>query len=314
VKKLLTLLAVVTMASVTIAGGISGQVTEARTGDPIESAVIVAQSRSGGGRAVTNARGVYEIEDLEAGGYAVTATARGYETARYPRPVTVTRGMVEGIDFRLVPGRGGRRGKGLITGVVVDARTREPIEGAIVFAKGERGRGDRNAAISAEDKDGGRGRGMFKAVTNARGMYRMVVPAGNYHVMAKARGYKAARFPRLVTVERRGAVRVNFRLVPGRGGQRRKGAIVGKVYDARTRKPIAGAMVVAMGERGRDATRTDRRGMYKLVVPAGQYRVVAAARGYGRQAYPRAVPVRAGEVTRGIDFGLRGSRGRADLY
>lgn len=306
-KKLLTLLAVVTMASVTIAGGISGQVTEARTGDPIEGAVVVAQGRSGGGRAVTNGRGVYEIEDLEAGDYAVTAMARGYETARYPRPVTVRRGMVEGIDFRLVRSGGGRRGKGFITGVVVDARTREPIEGAIVFAKRERGRGD------AEDKAGGRGRGMFKAVTNARGMYRMAVRPGVYAVMAKARGYEAARFPRRVGVRPRQVVEgISFRLRPAQ--QPRKGAIVGKVYDARTREPIAGAMVVATGERGRDATRTNRRGMYKLVVPAGQYRVVAAARGYGRQSYPRAVPVRAGEVTRGIDFGLRGRRERAELY
>jgi hypothetical protein len=237
--------------------------------------------------------------------------ARGYETARYPRPVTVARGMVEDIDFRLVPEGGGQgRKRGFIVGRVVNARTGDPIEGAMVFAKGRR-RGE-DAAVSGEDKDGGRGRGMYRAVTNARGMYRMAVKPGVYKVFAKARGYEGARFPRQVGVRAGQVVEgISFRLRPCQ--RPRKGAILGKVYNARTREPIAGAVVVAYSPRGKEVfrTRTNRRGMYKLVADPGAYRVVAMARGYGRQSFPRPVPVRAGEATRGIDFGLR--RIRADL-
>ncbi len=309
-KRLPTLLALVAMAGVTLAGGISGRVVNARTGDPVEDAVVVAQGRNGGGRAVTNARGLYEIDDLEAGDYAVTAMARGYETARYPRPVTVARGITPDINFRLVP-KGGGQDKGFITGRVVDAKTGNPIEGALVMAMAGRRPGeDGIAAMSSQEEDGRRG--VFRAVTNARGQYRIPVRPGVYKVLAKARGYMPARFPREVGVRAGQTVEgISFRLEPV--GQQKKGAILGKVYDARTREPIPGAVVVAHSANGREVfrARTNRRGLYKIKADPGAYRVVAMARGYGQESYPRPVPVRAGHPTAGIDFGLR--RIRTDL-
>lgn len=310
-KRLPTLLALVAMAGVTLAGGISGRVVNARTGDPIEDALVVAQGRNDAGRAATNARGVYEIEDLEAGDYAVTAMARGYETARYPRPVTVERGITTDINFRLIR-KGGGQEKGFITGRVVDAKTGDPIEGALVMAMaGPRPGEDGVAAVSSQEEDNRRG--VFRAVTNARGQYRIPVRPGVYKVLAKARGYKPARFPREVGVRAGQTVEgIRFRLEPV-GRQQKKGAILGKVYDARTREPIAGGVVVARSANGREVfrARTNRRGMYRIVADPGAYRVVAMARGYSRQSYPGPVPVRVGHPTQGIDFGLR--RIRADL-
>jgi protocatechuate 3,4-dioxygenase beta subunit len=310
VKKLLTLLAVAAIAGTALAGGISGRVVNARTGDPVEGAVVVAQGRNDAGRATTNARGVYEIDDLEPGDYAVTARARGFETARYPRPVTVARGITTDINFRLVPSGGGRE-RGFITGRVVDARTGDPIEGAVVMAMADPGQGEDGVAAMSSDGEDGR-RGMFRAVTNARGQYRIPVRPGVYKILAKARGYKPARFPREVGVRPGQTVEgVSFRLEPV--GQHKKGAILGKVYDARTREPIAGAVVIARSANGREVfrARTNRRGLYKIVADPGAYRVVAMARGYSRASYPRPVPVRVGHPTEGIDFGLR--RIRTDL-
>lgn len=310
-NRLQTMLAIVAMAGTTLAGGISGRVVNARRGDPIEGAVVVAQGRSGGGRAVTNARGVYEIEDLEAGDYAVTAMARGYETSRYPRPVKVARGVTPDINFRLVPNRGGRD-KGFITGRVVDARTGKPIEGALVLAMaGPRPGEDGVAAMSSDGED--RGRAIFRAVTNARGQYRMAVRPGVYRVWAKARGYKPASFPQKVGVRAGQTVEgISFRLQPV--GQQNKGAILGRVYDAQTSEPIAGAVVVAYSANGQQVfrARTNRRGMYKIKADPGAYRVVAMARGYGQESYPRPVPVRAGHPTGDIDFGLRRIRTELD--
>jgi hypothetical protein len=311
VKKLLILLAVAAMAGTALAGGISGRVVNARTGDPIEGAVVVAQGRNDAGRAATNARGAYEIDDLDAGDYAVTARARGYQTARYPRPVTVARGITTDINFRLVPSGGGRE-RGFITGRVVDAKTGDPIEGAVVMAMADPGQGEDGVAAMSSDGEDGR-RGMFRAVTNARGQYRMGVRPGVYKVLARARGYKPARFPQKVGVRPGRTVEgISFRLQPV-GRQQNKGAILGKVYDARTREPIAGAVVIARSANGREVfrARTNRRGMYKIKADPGAYRVVAMARGYSRASYPRPVPVRVGHPPEGIDFGLR--RIRTDL-
>jgi protocatechuate 3,4-dioxygenase beta subunit len=137
-KKLLTLL---TLAATTIvcAGGISGQVADAVTGEPIANALVVAKSENGdAGRAQTNERGLYRIEGLEPGNYHVGAMARGYSEARYPGPVPVRgREITEGINFRL---RKDRPELGAIAGKVTDRRAGEPVKGAVIVAIGGNGR------------------------------------------------------------------------------------------------------------------------------------------------------------------------------
>jgi protocatechuate 3,4-dioxygenase beta subunit len=277
----------ITMALVAVGlaqdlGAISGQVVDAATGDPIASAVVICHGDSGqAGRAQTNERGLYRIPNLAAGRYRLSAQARGYEPAHYPEPVVVRPGQVtQNINFRLRPMQ---RPTGAISGRVTDRRTGEPVRGALVVAAGREWSG--------------------RARTDERGNYviRGLRP-GAYRVKAAARGYKKESFPRPVPVEAGQVTEdINFALQP----KPVRGAISGRVVDAKTQEPVAGAVVVAVGEHGRNHTRTDRRGCYRMALVPGEYQVTAQARGYEPQVFPRRVPVRAHEVTRDVNFSLR---------
>jgi uncharacterized surface anchored protein len=286
-KKLLTFLALAA-ATVVYAGGISGQVVDAATGEPIAGAVVVAKSETDAGRAQTNQRGLYVIEGLEPGSYKVGAKARGCGAARYPGTVPVRgREVTEGIDFSL---RRETPDFGAISGRITDRRTGEPVAGAVVVAA-DRGfrRGTR---------------------TNERGNYliRGLKP-GNYKVVARAHGYVREAYPRSVPVTGGNVTKdIDFALAP----RPRPGAITGQVIDARTREPIADAIVIARGEGREGRAVTDRRGRYTLRLRAGEYRVAARARGYRPEVFPRPVPVLPGQVTKDIDFSLRRSRTLAD--
>lgn len=166
-KKLLTLLTLAA-AAVVYAGGISGRVADAVTGEPIAGALVIAKSVKGdAGRAQTTERGLYRIEGLEPGNYHVRARAHGYIEARYPGPVPVRgREITERINFRL---RKARPDLGAIAGRVTDRRTGEPIKGAVVVASD--------------------GRGKLKARTDRKGncLLRGLKP-GKYAVTARASG------------------------------------------------------------------------------------------------------------------------------
>jgi N-acetylneuraminic acid mutarotase len=71
-------------------GTISGNVTNAATGDPIAGATIAASSTDSSGSAVTGADGSYTLS-VPPGDYTVTASAYGYKTKTSPT-VTVTDG------------------------------------------------------------------------------------------------------------------------------------------------------------------------------------------------------------------------------
>jgi len=287
-KKLLTLL---TLAAATIvyAGGISGQVADAVTGEPIANALVVAKSENGdAGRAQTNERGLYRIEGLEPGNYHVGAMARGYSEARYPGPVPVRgREITEGINFRF---RKDRPELGAIAGKITDRRTGEPVKGAVIDATG--------------------GNGRQKARSDGRGNYILKgLRPGYYEVIAVARGYLKEAFPRRVPVTAGNVTKdIDFALAP----KPRKGVVIGRVFDARTHEPVAGAVVLARGENGDGRAVTDRRGCYTLRLQPGAYRLVARARGYSPAVFPRPVPVHPGRVTKDIDFGLHRNQAEAD--
>lgn len=286
-KKLAAVTIVLAFCAVAVAGGtggIAGQIVCARTGEPVQDAMVLAQGRNGDvGRAQTNARGLYLIEDLDPGVYKVTAKARGFEPAVYPNPVPVREDEItRGIDFRLRPAQ--QVEPGVITGRVVDRRTGEPIRGAAVLAKSEGGR--------------------RQARTDEHGRYvlRGLRP-GVYRVACRSPRYVGQVYPKPVGV-RPGQVveNINFALVP----KPRPGAIAGRVVDARTHKPIAGAVVIARGEHGAARAATDRNGFYRIgPLAPGRYQVTAMKRGYQPETFPRPVPVHPGEVTRHIDFALR---------
>ncbi len=269
-------------------GGITGRVTDINTGVPVVNSLVVACADSAPvGRAQTDERGVYLIDNLEPGKYRIIARAPGYLPAHYPIPVLVEEGQVtQGIDLRLrkIP-----RHTGAISGRVFDRITRQPIPGAVVVVLAP---------------DGNRRR----ARTDRNGFYIIRgLAAGRYQVGAKARHYFAERYPEPVEV-RTGEVseNINFLLQP----KPRRGGIIGQVVDARTGRPIPGVLVVARGEEGEGFARTDGHGFYRIGgLNPGEYQVAASKPGYEPAVYPSMVPVHPGEATRGIDFRLRPVRG-----
>jgi len=282
-KGLLLSASLLLAAAIAVAGvgGIAGQVVDARTGEPIANALVVAHNRQGTGQARTDDHGRYVVENLEPGRYRVAAKARGYMPSEYPGPVVVEQGRVTpDINFRL---RLSHPELGAIAGRVTDALTGEPVRGALVVAA--------------------HGHIRYKARTDARGRYviRRVLP-GQYDVGCKARHYVAERYPRPVPVEA-GQVTsgIDFALTP----KPKPGAIAGHVSDARTGDPIAGALVVARGERGFGRALTDRHGNYAIRgLPPGAYQVSCYKRGFQPETFPRPVPVHPSKVTRDVNFRL----------
>lgn len=128
-------------------------------------------------------------------------------------------------------------------------------------------------------------------------------------MIAVARGYLKEAFPRRVPVTAGNVTKdIDFALAP----KPKKGAVMGRVIDARTHEPVAGAVVTARGENGDGRAVTDRRGCYTLRLLPGAYRLVARARGYTPAVFPRPVPVHPGRVTRDVDFGLHRNQTDAD--
>jgi large repetitive protein len=90
-------------------GSISGIVIDSITGAPIAGAMVSAMEAGRhhmpGGHAITNADGIYTIENLMPGEYRVIANAQGYEHKVYPDPVVVQEGLnTPDINFALTPG------------------------------------------------------------------------------------------------------------------------------------------------------------------------------------------------------------------
>jgi uncharacterized surface anchored protein len=286
-KRLLTILTVA--AAIAYAGGISGQVVDAATGAPIADAQVVAKSANGdAGRAQTNERGVYLVDDLDPGDYNVGATARGYADARYPQQVPVRANKVtENINLRLAKER---PELGAIAGRITDRRTGEPVKDAVILATDGRGR--------LETRSDGRGNYLLRGLK-----------PGDYAVTAGARGYMKETYPRRVPVTADSVTGdIDFALAPGGGGG--SGTISGTVYEKRTNEPIAGATVTA-GRSGNSAT-TGRDGTYTITGLAdGSYKVRVIKTGYRGASYPDPVVIRNGGAVRGIDFYLVPTSNRA---
>lgn len=180
----------------------------------------------------------------------------------------------------------GFAGTGGIEGKVFNVATGEPIVNAIVTA-------------CSDSTLAGR------AVTNEQGEYLIEgLSAGNYQVIARARGFVPAHSPILVVVREGSITRgVDLRLRPL---PRRTGAISGRVVDRITRQPLRGAVVIVRNPAVTRRARTDRNGYYIIRgLGPGRYQVAAKARRYFGEAYPEPVEVVEGEVTENINFALQ---------
>jgi hypothetical protein len=224
--------------SLPLNGSVSGKVTDATDGSAISGAQVTDGTRT----ALTDASGIYTIDDIPPGNCQVVASKEGYETSSLT--VSVVSGGTAAGDFYLSP----ISGPGSITGSVIDGEDGSPIEGVMV-------------------SDGAR-----TATTDTSGEYNIAdVPEGSYEVTASKPGYESSSLT--VNVVSYTAVAADFYLnqiiVPG--------SITGMVTDANDGTPMAGAAVTA----GSRTTTTDASGEYTMAdVPAGSYEVTASKEGY----------------------------------
>ena len=159
---------------------LKGQVTMSGTGAPVRRVQIRAQSmdaRGGGGVTSTDNNGLYEIRDLPAGRYAISAQKGGFAQMSFGQrrpgdpgtPIELADGQTaDKVNFVLTRG-------GVIAGTIVDDGG-EPIAGAQVsalryqFIAGSR-------RLTTPPADGASDR------TDDRGNFRLFgLPAGDYYV------------------------------------------------------------------------------------------------------------------------------------
>ncbi len=293
-------------ASASIAGSVKNQ----KSGEPIASAVVLAE-RIGGlpwsQRAQTDDAGNYILERLIPGLYVLRAEARGYLPEFYNErdqfeQATVVR-LVEneaktGIDFTLSHGA-------TISGLVAAESDNTPIAGAHVVA----------IRILRPDIK-------HHAVTDENGNYAlMALPAGSYAIFAEAAGYRSEFFDNKRELLQADHVDVSDEQNIGdiNLALANASAISGKVVDAATNDPVAKAAVIIhplvtgnMRPRVLLTTLTNESGEYIANVPPGFYVAVVEARGYHKEFYKeerefvKATPVQvfADQHTTGIDFTL----------
>ena len=163
---------------------IKGQVIVAGTGGAIRRAQIRAMSMEGrgGGVTSTDANGHFEIKDLPAGRYTVTATKGGFAQAQFGSrrpgdpgtPIELADGQTaEKVNFIMSRG-------GVIAGTIVDDGG-EPISGASVSAVRFQYMGGTRRLMPAP-ADGSNDR------TDDRGNFRLFgLPPGDYFVSASYR-------------------------------------------------------------------------------------------------------------------------------
>ncbi len=259
--------------------------------------------------AISNEQGVYAIENLPSGSYAVFAEAEGYKGEYYDNARSLLDAkliqvaapqMVADIHFSLAPGSA-------IAGQVQDAVTHAAIAKA------------RIAIIPAAPSP----RPFLKIVeTDEGGTYLASVPPGKYIVLAEARGYlpefyDGVRNPREAKIVE---VKADERTNDIDFALDQLGGISGVVIEqSDARKPLAGAVVLAFPERGgspRNFTlvaKTDSVGAYKIAhVPPGKYYVLAEARGFLNEYWKESpdlkgaalIEVEEGSALAGIDFTL----------
>ena len=253
-------------------GVISGKVIDTQTRRPIPNALIVAEGPVRR-EARTNLHGDYLIGHLPPGAYRVIANAHGYQPERREN-VMVRPSEITTVNFALA--RIARYGG--ISGRVIDAQNRNPIENALITIEGP---------------------SRAQVQTNREGVYIAInLDPGEYRVTAQAHGYRPETRERVMVRPGEITRDVNFALE----GMLQTG-MIGKVVDAKTRGPIENALITAVGPI-RAETRTNRTGDFALMgIQPGTYRVTAQARGYSPQIRD-SVQVLPGRITDHVDFFL----------
>ncbi len=231
-------------------GSISGRVTAATSGQPLEGVEVRVRDALQDTLLVTDtdAEGRYHIAGLAYGVVSVEASLDQYALFG-PHDVFVRNDMPTALSMQLEPG-------GVISGRVVDVQG-IPVAGARVLTERLEGLG------------------VVSALTSGDGRYALEgLRPGEYELLAFQQGVGLAR---LVAVLPAGQDLVNADMAFSPAGQ-----ISGTVIGAVTGLPIEGARIwMADASPLADPVTTDADGRYVMVgVPAGQYGVHIDATGY----------------------------------
>ncbi len=262
---------------------ITGTVTDSVSGQPISGVLVEAVSSDNlyGASATTNSLGQYTLNNnLGTDSYNISALfPTNHLSGGAATLVAATAGQTtSGVNFALAP-------SGIISGKVTNSNGGAPIAGVSVEAS----------------SDSGAYFGF--ATTDSSGNYQITTGLGTdtYTVSAFYESIFTSN-PGIAVAEGQTTANVNFQLaVPA------SGTITGKVTDATTGNPIAGASVDASNTvtfQGNSAT-TDASGDYTIStqLPSGTYTVTATMDEYGQQVQ-NSVTVTAGAVTSGVNFQL----------
>ncbi|MBN2410344.1 carboxypeptidase regulatory-like domain-containing protein [candidate division KSB1 bacterium] len=295
-------------------GSISGLVSDELSASPLKGAHVVAYLIVNPNRkyqTYTDKDGIYKIEGLGSGSYAVLANQAGYTAEFYNgvklpediTPVNVTApDETPGIDFSL-------QMTNALTGVVTNEQDGTPVAGAVVAV---------HALLT--EKPGEVTHFEHMTRTNDQGEFAMQLRAGFYLVYTKAKEFvpewyqeaekPAEGTPVQVFTDQHTTIRIN--LAP-------YGGISGTVIDENSQLPIAGARVNAFYE-GRIkgdgrffSVLTGTDGTYSFdAIPPGDYMIAAKADSYLVEFWQEAdsvgsatpVTVESGKLNDEIDFTL----------
>jgi len=287
---------------------VTGTVTAASNGVPLAGKIVAAYDASGTLRAsaTTDGTGLYVIH-LDPGAYRLLA----YDpTGQYATTFDANAESFENSPLRTIPASGSLISFALVRGGSITGDVRNTNGSALP-----------GMIVEAYNLSGTR-RGF--TTTNASGDYSLVLPPGEYKIVAyDATGFHAqAFFPSARSFADATPVRVDegvstdVGLVLGVAAR-----VSGSVIDATTQAPLASMLVYAFTSAGARVavTSTDAAGQFRFALPAGDYRFVAAdAAGNYATAYydgshsfatSRVIVVSAGEQRSDIHIALtRGVR------
>ena len=264
-----------------LSGGISGKVTDAVSGLPLQNIFIVAIISNGtyGWQAVTDADGNYHIiTNLPTGTYNVTALLPEGHIGKTVSGIAVTAGAeVTGVNLAL-------ERSGIISGRVTATPSGAPLESATVTAAS------------------GDGHYVGSATTNGTGYYRISsgLGTGTYNVVAMY-GFSFGQVTGVSVVAGSETSNVNIAIAVSPPPS---GMISGKVTDM-SGNPLVDATVTAEGPAGSGSATTDENGDYLISsgLGTGTYTVEASAFGYSPKNVS-GVSVTVDQVTPNINFQL----------